>query len=72
LISKVITMDMIGRIRRLQEPEEEVGARDRAHHGAVAQHGLEVAARRGRRPAEVPARRAAGKLTAFHDALGRR
>ena len=40
-------------------PEEQVGARDRAHHGAVAQHGGEVAARPGRWPAEVPARRAA-------------
>ena len=41
------------------QPEEQVGARDRAHDGAVAQHGCEVAARRGRWPAEVPARRAA-------------
>ena len=63
-------MDMIGKIRRLHMPGQEVGARDRAHDGAVAQHGVEVAARR-RLPRQPKYRREArpNKLTPFHEAL---
>jgi hypothetical protein len=64
-------MDMIGRIRRLHSREEqEVGARDCAHDGAVAQHGPSGCtapmwmARRSTGAASSPS-----KLTPFHDVL---
>ena len=56
-------MEMIGRIRRLHARRRSRSMRS-PHDGFVAQHELEVAARRGRGAAEVPARpRQPSKLT---------
>ena len=58
-------MAMIGQDPADAFPREEVGARDRAAHESVAQHGPQVAARRRQAErAEVPARRAAGQAHA--------
>ena len=52
-------MDMIGKIRRLSRRGKK-SEREISHlTGRVAEHGREVAARRGRRRPEVPARRSA-------------
>jgi hypothetical protein len=45
-------MEMIGRAHA--SSRQEVGARDCAHDGAVAQHGCQVVAGAGARAAEVP------------------
>ncbi|MDR6539532.1 hypothetical protein J2739_005329 [Variovorax soli] len=47
-------MDMISRIRRLHV-RDKLSERESAHDGAVAQHGLQVAARTDKRDTEVPA-----------------